>query len=78
MAKVYKRKEALDTITESLAWIRASCELRGLLGFFDNHIVSNYFFCQVLNTLRNLDYSGPRKLDHLVSYYKRPRGPGKG
>jgi hypothetical protein len=66
MAKVFKRKEALDTITESLAWIRASCELRGLLGFFDNHIVSNYFFCRVLNTLHNLDL---KEMDLIQSNY---------
>lgn len=51
---VFKREDALKSITDGLAWIAKSCELRGLLRLFDNNVLSHHFFCRLLNGLYGL------------------------
>jgi hypothetical protein len=51
---VFKRTDALSVIADGLAWIKMSCELRGLLKLFDNNVVAQRFFCQLLNATLDL------------------------
>jgi len=51
---VFTRADALGAIADGLAWIKASCEQRGWLKLFDNHMVSQHFFCRFLNAAFNL------------------------
>ena len=52
---VFKRTDALAVISDGLAWIKISCEQRGLLRLFDNNVVAQRFFCQLLNAAFDLD-----------------------
>ena len=52
---VFKRTDALAVIADGLAWIKMSCEQRGLLKLFDNNIVAQRFFCQLLNAIFDLE-----------------------
>jgi hypothetical protein len=52
---VFKRTDAPAVIADGLAWIKGSCEQRGLLKLFDNNIVAQRFFCQLLNAAFDLD-----------------------
>jgi hypothetical protein len=52
---VFKRTDALAVIADGLAWIKMSCEQRGLLKLFDNNVVAQRFFCQLLNAAFDLD-----------------------
>ena len=49
-----KRQDALDTITEGIAWLAMQCELRGLIHLFDTHTISHEFFCRLLNEIYDL------------------------
>ena len=51
---VFKRTDALEVIADGLGWIKMSCELRGLLKLFDNNVVAQRFFCQLLNAAFDL------------------------
>lgn len=51
---VFKREDALKSITDGLAWIAASCETRGLLHLFDSNTLAHHFFCRLLNELYGL------------------------
>ncbi len=51
---VFKRTDSLGAIADGLAWIRVSCEQRGWLKLFDNHIVAQRFFCRFLNAAFHL------------------------
>jgi hypothetical protein len=51
---VFKRADCLGAIADGLAWIRVSCEQRGWLKLFDNHVVAQHFFCRFLNAAFNL------------------------
>jgi hypothetical protein len=46
---VFKRSDSLAAIADGLALIKSSCEQRGLLKLFDNHVVAQHFFCRFLN-----------------------------
>lgn len=52
---VFKRTDALPVIADGLGWIKMSCEQRGLLKLFDNNIVAQRFFCQLLNAIFDLE-----------------------
>jgi hypothetical protein len=52
---VFKRTDALAVIADGLGWIKMSCEQRGLLKLFDNNVVAQRFFCQLLNATFDLD-----------------------
>lgn len=46
---MFKRKEYIDKITHSLAWIQAEIKLSGFAGLYDNNIIAEDFFCGFLN-----------------------------
>jgi tetratricopeptide (TPR) repeat protein len=46
---VFKREDVLKSMADGLAWLAASCKLRGSLHLFDNNVLSHHFFCQLLN-----------------------------
>lgn len=48
---VFKREDALKSVVDGLAWLEASCRLRGLLHLFDNNVLSHHFLCRLLNGL---------------------------
>ncbi len=52
---VLKSTDALTVIADGLGWIEKSCEKRGLLKLFDNHIGAQRFFCQFLNAAFDLE-----------------------
>ena len=51
---VLKRAEALEFISDRLAWIKVACEQRGWLKLFDEHVVAQHFLCRFLNAAFNL------------------------
>jgi hypothetical protein len=51
---VFKRADALRSISEGLTWVQLTCEQQGLLKLFDNHIVAQHFFCRLLNAVFGL------------------------
>jgi hypothetical protein len=53
-AMVFKRADSLEAIADGLAWIKLSCEQRGWLKLFDDHVVAQHFFCRFLNAAFNL------------------------
>jgi hypothetical protein len=44
-----QHSDSLAAIADGLALIKSSCEQRGLLKLFDNHVVAQHFFCRFLN-----------------------------
>lgn len=48
---MFKRKEYIDNIIHSLAWIQSEIKLSGFAALYDNHIVAEDFFCGFLNLL---------------------------
>jgi hypothetical protein len=51
---VFKRGDALKTITQGLAWIKTTCELQGQMKLFDDHLQAQPFFRRVLNVAYGL------------------------
>src|SRR5258707_10182538 len=51
---VFKRADSLAVIADALALIKLSCEQRGWLKLFDNHVVAQHFFCRFLNAAFDL------------------------
>jgi hypothetical protein len=47
---VFKRADALRSITEGLARVQLTCKLQGGMKLFDNHTVAQHFFCRLLNS----------------------------
>jgi hypothetical protein len=52
---VFKRTDSLEAIADGLAWIKMSCEQRGWLKLFGDHVVAQHFFCRFLNAAFDLN-----------------------
>lgn len=63
---VFKRGDALRTITHSLGCIVSTCELQGVLKLFDDHVLAQYFFCRVLNSIFSLQL---KEMDRIQTNY---------
>lgn len=44
------KENLIKQITDSLSWIEVSTRNRGLQGLFDQHVISEHFFAELLNT----------------------------
>jgi hypothetical protein len=60
------RGDLLRTITDGLGWVKNTCELQGVLKLFDSHVVSQHFFCRLLNCVYRLRLE---KMDQIQANY---------
>ncbi len=49
-----KRGDALNTITEGIAWVATLCDMRGAIHLFDANTISHEFYCRLLNEIHDL------------------------
>lgn len=60
---MFKRKEYINNIIHSLAWVQSEIQLSGFAALYDNHIVAEDFFCGFLNLLYGYNLTN---VNHIV------------